>query len=507
MVIYTKILINDTTTFRDFNSCKINKTMSDYNSVSSADINLDNERGCNKELFNIGEDIKIYVEKDVNPPTNIEFRGVIDKISYKGKEQNETIIIKCVDYTTYLKDNTVQPIVYTDDEISVIVKNIISNEIPSVTTTNVNTTDVTLERIGFNQISVFDALKQLSELADYYFYIDKDLDLHFEEKSSVSSGETLNNTNILNLSTNISRKDIINKLWVYGDKILTEVKEDFDLDGGSVISLNYKPHNTSIEITGGKIQGGGVYQMSNIPSSGERYLVNYDDQQVIFTSGTEAGDNIPASGLSGTILYYRNKPIVKYGERADSYNSYGVMEKVIVDKTIKDPNTAVNKVNSILNRCSNPLSDITINVDGIISLTPGNTIIVNMPNHNLDNIDYEILKATYNLNNKTMMSEQVLSVTLNKKIPDILDTLKNIILNQKRVEAGEMDEADVYTRLQNAELSYHFFINEWKVSTKDIGSRFYLGSPVSKNGWLGSPGSYYLTSGALPETIIASGVI
>ncbi len=63
MTTYAKILISDTTTFRDFVDCKINKTTSDYNNVSSATINIDNERGCNKDLFSIGDDIKIYVDK------------------------------------------------------------------------------------------------------------------------------------------------------------------------------------------------------------------------------------------------------------------------------------------------------------------------------------------------------------------------------------------------------------------------------------------------------------
>ena len=455
------------------------------------------------QIYNIGTGTENAITGTT--PTTLEFRGIVDDITYKGKEQNETMNVKAIDYTTYLKDTTVQPIVYTNEEISVIVKNIIANELIMLTTTNINITSVTLPRIAFNQISVFDALHQLAELADFSFYVDTDLDLHFEEKGSISSGVTLDKTNVLQLNMRISRKEIINKLWVYGDTILTNIVHPFTADGGSVVTLDYKPHNIAVTYSGVEVLGGGVYYMTSTPASGERYLVNYEDKQIIFTSGTEAGDNIPVSGIAGSISYDRNRPIVKYGERADSILSYGPKETIIIDKNIKDPQTVVEFTNNKLNLFSDPLSQITINIDGTISLTPGNTLIVTMPHQNIDST-YDILKVTYNLNNKNMATDQVLNITLNRKLPNVLDTIKDMILAQKRADANEISDTDVYTRLQNAQNNIGINITEWTVSTLAIGSRWYLGSPASKNGWIGSPGSYYVTSGALPSTIIASGV-
>ena len=452
-------------------------------------------------IYNSGIGTEDEIRGDTTSPI---FRGLINDITYTGKEQNETINIKCVDYTTYLKDNTIAPIVYTNDEISTIVKNIIINEVSGVTTNNVNVTETTLDRIPFAQISVFDGLHQLAELAGYYFYVDTDLDLHFKEKGSVSSGETLNNTNILELNTRISRQQIINKLWVYGSSILTNMIHPFTMDGGSTITLDYNPHNTRVTVSGVEILGGAIYNMSTLHSSGERYLVNYNDKEITFISGTDTSDNVPASGTAGSVFYDRSRPIVKYGETVVSIGSYGPKEKVVIDKTITDPQTATILLDNQLSLYDEPLSQITVSLNTILTLIPGYTIDVVMPNHNI-NTTYNILKVSYTLNNNTLRTGKILKLVLNKKIDNVLDTLKNIILAQKKADA---DVANVpgYTRLEIGNNNLFGGISSWIVKTSSIGSRLFLGSPAVANGWIGSPGSFYATSGALVLSTIASGV-
>jgi len=504
MTVYAKISVEGED-YRNFITCKINKTTSENNSISKLTLSVDNEIGINKSLFSEGNDIIVYVDKNINPPTTKIFGGVIDDVNYTGRGQTETINITAVDYSTLLTGATIKPITYNDNEVSVIVTNIIDNEVPDITTTNINVTSTTLTRIAFNQTNVFDALKQLAELSNSYFYVDADMDLHFISNGTTSSGETLDNTNIIKINTKNSRKPVFNKVWVYGDNVMTNITKTFIADGGSVITLNYKPHNTRINITGTELHGGGIYNMTSIPYSGERYLVDYDDKRIVFTSGTQCGLNIPTSGNAGSIWYDRAKPIVKYGENAASIGSFYGKTKIIDDKNIKDPRTAIDIVNSTLDRESAKAKEITITMDDIIDLTPGHTIIVDYSNHNISNQTYDIIKTTYNLTRKTMREDTVLSVTLNKKIVNVLDTLKQLLLDIKKIQAGDISLADSYTRLQNVEFSVTPSFFNWEITSKNIGSVWYLGSPANKNGWVGSPGSYYVTSGVRPSTIIASG--
>jgi len=504
MTVYAKISVEGED-YRNFISCKINKTTSENNNISKLMLSVDNEVGKNKDLFSEGNDIIVYVDKNTNPPTTKIFGGVIDDVNYTGKEQTETINVTAVDYSTLLTGSTVTPITYNDDEVSIIVKNIIDNEVPDITTTNVNVTTTTLTRIAFNQTNVFDALKQLAELSNSYFYVDADMDLHFIEKGTTSSGQTLNDTNITKITTKNSRKPVYNRVWVYGDKVMTNITKTFIANGGSVVTLDYKPHNTRINITGTELLGGGIYNMVSIPSSGERYLVDYDDKRIIFTSGTVCGLNIPTSGNAGSIWYDRAKPIVKYGENAASIGSFYGKTKIIDDKNIKDPRTAVDIVNSTLDRESSKAREIIVTMDDIINLTPGHTIVVDYSNHNISSQTYDIIKTSYNLTRKTMREDSVLSVTLNKKITDVLDVLKQVLLDIKKLQAGDISQAETYTRLQNASFDVTPSVFEWEITTKSIGSVWYLGSPASVNGWIGSPGSYWVTSGTRPSTIVASG--
>ena len=88
-----------------------------------------------------------------------------------------------------------EPEVYTNLPAGSIVQDIINKYTSNITYDNVGSSATIIDRISFKYIPVFDAIKQLATLANYMFYVDVNKDLHFEAKSSSSSGYTLDNTN------------------------------------------------------------------------------------------------------------------------------------------------------------------------------------------------------------------------------------------------------------------------------------------------------------------------
>ena len=340
MTTYQKIEIAGSTV--DVDNVNVIKTLGDISSSSSFTATIDNYTGRNTGSYSIGDEIKIYSDKDINPATTQIFLGILEDIDLKGKEEREQMTLRGRDYSARLMDRTVEPEAYNNLPAGSIVKDIIAKYTDDITTTNV-VDGLDVDRIVFNHTPVFDAIRQLAEFTDFMFYIDNSKDLHFKEKSATKSGYTFGSggTPLVKASFKEKRDGIYNEVWVYGDRYLDGYKETFTGDGtGSVFTLLYSPHNTSITVDSATVQPGGIYQMSYSAGSQFNYLVNYNDKKIIFTSGTDAGDNIPGNGSSIVVDYMRDLPIVKYGDNDASIDAYGKRIKVIQDKSIKDPLTA-----------------------------------------------------------------------------------------------------------------------------------------------------------------------
>ena len=120
------------------------------------------------------------------------------EIEFKGVPNKENIILSGRDCGAILQDIIVNPRIFADTEISELVKSLVIQNAngSGITTNNVNVTTTTVDKITFNNISLFDALVELSEIAGYYFFIDINKDLNFIQKNTVSSGETFGNIGI-----------------------------------------------------------------------------------------------------------------------------------------------------------------------------------------------------------------------------------------------------------------------------------------------------------------------
>ena len=489
----------------EIENCMVVKTLGEVNSSSKFSATLNNYTGRYTGSYSIGDEVKIYCDKDINPPTTQIFLGILENLNLQGKQQGEQLVISGRDYAARLIDRTVEPEVYNNLPAGSIVKDIIDKYTDDITTTNVSDGQ-NVDRIVFNHTPVFDAVKQLADFAGYMFYIDNDKDLHFEEKATTSSGYTFGSGGypITKSSFKEKRDEIFNEVWVYGDRYLDGYTETFNGDGtGSIFTLGYKPHNTVVTVDSSIIQPGGIYQMSFGVGSLVKYLVSFEDKQIIFTSGTNQGDNIPGAGSSVVIDYMRDLPIVKYGDNDASVDTYGRRIKVIQDTLIKDPLTAETILLRELDEYSDPQKQGKLDIRNVANITPGNTCVVNIPVYDVNNVTYDILEAKYDLTKRNLQSDEILSIKVNKKIPDITDTLKSILLDQKKLQSQGMQDSDLLTRYKLAGGSFGIRQSGIEIYTRGAGSSFILGHQTL--GLLGSYTSHTLGDWGTGSTLTWSG--
>lgn len=483
-MINTKVEVNDIE-IEDTKTINIERSQSEFNTTSTFKITLDNFAGRHNDDFSVNQEVKIYADLDVSPTTVI-FAGIIEDINFSGRSQREDLIISGKDYGAILQDVIVSPRIFKDTEASEIVNSLMSQNISTITTTNVNVTTTTIDKITFTNISVFDAIKQLAETAGYFFYVDTDKDLHFEQKDSTSSGITLDSTNSVSGSFRTTEQDQFTKVTVIGDRQLTAA-ESIQTTGtdntGSVYILDAKPYNTGVTLSGATntiLQPGGVLNISDPATDNAKFLVDFQNQRVILTSGTTAGDNIQATGSVVIFNYQRSTPLVSIKQVASTFPKH----KVITDRNIKDINEASQKAQTFLDENKDPKTRGTIEVDGIIDITPGNTVLVNLPNQNQINQAYAITNAQYNFNPVNNLNNRVLKLSLNKKIADFIDIMKEQILRLRAIEASETDSSVTNIELGSSIIGVR---NTNELIQTSIGSSFYFHVP--NHNLLNSPSS------------------
>ena len=384
------------------------------------------------------------------------FNGLVEDVKFTGQGVKEEIKLTGRDWTLSLQDRTVQPEVYTNTTAGSIVRDIMLKYTDGISTSGVQDRPLIIDRLSFNHTPVFDAIKQLADYSQFIFYVDENKDLKFQERK-VIEGQYVYDSEVYNnvpssTSTKTSFKEqrdtIYNQVWVYGDRYLDGFKETFTANGGSVFTLLYNPHNTSVTSSGLVIQPGAIEGITYGVGSNIKYTVAYDDKQIKFISGTQQGSNIPASGVPVVVTYDRSLPIIKVGDNEVSKQLYGTRVKVIQDKSIKDPNTAELIMLQNLDDYSEPQKQGTLYNKGIDDVSIGENVWVNNPYQNIIWKEYEIVEINYDLNKSNCLENNVMSLKLNKKLPDITDKLKEIILEVKKMQAQDMFTSENLTRFQ-----------------------------------------------------------
>jgi hypothetical protein len=489
MVVYTKLMIAGVE-FSDAKDINLSKSMNTNNSISTLTINFDNYYGKHTTDISVGNEVLLYADSS-NPPTTKIFAGnIIDKTYDGSGSVLEYLQVSCKDFASQLQNANVEIEVYSNQTISFMITDLMQKYAPSgFTTTGVTTISTVIPRLVFKQKSIFDCLMQLIELAgDFFFYVDEDKILYVLANSSVSSGVTINNTNCLSSNFRENIDNVKNKIYVYGDRqLVTQGIQTFTSNGiGSSYTLNDSPTSTKLTYAG-SVWTGGVLNMNITPASGVQYLVNYQDKKIVLVSGTYNGNNILPNGSNFTVEYQISRPIVKVVQDQNSIDAYGLRMESINDKAIKDPDMAKSIATSKLELKRNPLLEGNCNLQGVVSLTPGNTVTVNLPNKNQVNETYDIIEANYMFNKANNRADKVLSVRLNERIPTITDVLKDMLLNIKRLDSADIDTTAIIPRIFSFTGSEGIGSTTLSVSSRNINDSFVVGHPI--NGVMGNVGN------------------
>lgn len=423
------------------------------------------------------------------------FRGRLEKVSFQGRGTSQFVTLSGRDYTGELLDVTVPPTLYNNSEVSTIVADLVNNNTPDIDTSLVITdTGVTLTRIVFSHDTLYDALIQLANRTSFNFYIDVEKRLIFRSLEDIEEAFGEPNVPILRMKFDTTRERMANSIWVYGDRSLSAIKEVNTLNGsswggspGSIYTLLYKPHNTSIEISSkpGSILTGGIYEMNIIPTSGFDYLVSFHDRQIIFQSGTEIGYNtIPPSGGSIVSNYQRSVPIVKFGENRTNIELYGKKSKIINDKNIKDPSYAMKILKDELGD-TDPLKRFDVEASGWISDyydILNKRIELNVPEFGINNQKPIVIGVTYKFDKNSVLNEDIVTLHLDNKILDLTDEIRELKVKVENLEAEERQDTDVITRLEQATGSMIIVGSKWNLFTRTLGSSFILGKIPTTTG-------------------------
>ena len=478
MTIYTLLNIAGTDYTTD-EKIQVDKTISDYNSSSSFSVVFNNYAGKYSDTFSLNDDIKIYSDVDTNPATTMIFRGIIEDISYSGEDNNEQIIISGRDYTAILQDIICSPRIFKNTEAGEIVKSLMRQNSTSsgLTFSNVNTTSTTIKKITFNGVSLYDAINQIGEVSGFYFYINTDKDLNFKKKNAVISGKTFNNTNIINAKFNVSDEDIFNEVKVLGTRQQTFAQEEFITgtdNTGSIYTLSAKPYSVKVQLSGAEntiYQPGGIINISDPSVDTTKFLVDFQNKQVVLTSGTTAGDNIVPAGSIIIIDFFRSTPLIKTLKDTTSIATYGLKKKEITDKNIVDLNEATDIAATFIAEHKDPTIQGNIDIRGVVNVTPGETCVVNIPFQNQDSETYSMIKAKYIFTKSRCLSNQVLSLTVSKKIINFIDFIKEHELRLRSLETAEVESSITNVEVYTGSIGVS---GTCTIIQKSIGSGFYF---------------------------------
>ena len=110
-----------------------------------------------------------------------------------------------------------------------------------------------------------------------------------------------------------------------------------------------------------------------------------------------------------------------------------------------------------------------------------------------------ILDVTYEFNKENNRKDRVVTVKLADYVTDLMDTIKQMIEDLKRIQTDDIDDS-LLTRIESDNPKVTVRRKNWKVRARDIGSALYwdftLGPDKNRNWdeslWSPAQGSYVL---------------
>ena len=368
-----------------------------------------------------------------------EFGGYIIEIQEDVEARVEFIKIICKDYTHELDRQLVSK-TYQNETVNDIIADLIDTFATAITYTNVNCTTV-IDSVTFNYLPISKCLERLADIVEGYdWYIDYDKDVHFFLTESIASSfnltDTSNNYVYNSLSLREDTHQLRNEVIIRGGLLTAETLRTEYLSGDgtkTVFPLATKFANLPVVEISSVAKTVGI---ENLDTTGFDCYWNYNEKSLKFTVA-------PANGTSNiTVTEYPQYPLILQKRNEDSIASYGLFQSVIVDKNIRDLETAGLRADVELLKYSEPekTADFVTYTSGLMT---GQTINIQSTIRGI-NQDYKIqnIRSSLKTPNTDELVHEVSCVTAEDLgINDILARLliKNTS-DQIQIQADEFVE-------------------------------------------------------------------
>lgn len=330
-----------------------------------------------------------------------QFGGYIIEIQEDVEARVEYIKVICKDYTHELDRQLVSK-TYQNQTVNAIIADLIGTFATGITDNNVDCPTL-IESVTFNYLPISRCLERLTDIVEGYdWYIDYDKDIHFFlpelELSTFNLTDTSGNYVYNSLSLRQDTHQLRNEVIIRGGLLTsTSLRTEYVSGDGTktVFPLATKFANLPEVKISGVTKTVGI---ENIDVTGFDCYWNYNEKSLKFTVA-------PASGTSNiTVIEYPQYPLILQKRNEESIASYGVFQTVIVDKNIRDLETAGLRADVELLKYSEPekTADFTTYTSG---LRTGQTINIQSTIRGL-NENYKIQRISSSL--KTPDSDEMI---------------------------------------------------------------------------------------------------
>jgi len=419
------------------------------------EIVLNNNDGSISDIFNVGNDVYLYVDED-DPATTKVFHGLITSIDFEiDSWGHNKLILSGEDYGSVRFGQTIISGAenYSNTTASDILADIILRYCPEITTTNVETFVDQIPFVSFAWEYVSQAIDKIARLVGADYYVDEDDDLHFYDPADLTASHSITASQILNAKIKKDSSKYFDRVFVVGGKqgfldqsqatTTTEVSlydkyyaSSFTPSQSSLLYIEAYVKKVGSPLDGfrftivedntgptGNIVGFGTVKVGDTSTDGSWVKSDYIDVQldktklhwIVFQKyGTAtdtykvAHDNTTASGhrhstdgsswtaATGKCAFktYYGVQIVKGASGTKMFDNY--TDIPIIDFSIKDTDTALMLAQQkVIEYALKNASKLEINPPGK-RMKAGEVISVSIPNVTLE--DQTILSVAYEIN-------------------------------------------------------------------------------------------------------------
>ena len=212
------------TPYQDNDELEKTEIFLSLNEVDIAKCRLDNEKLLDIQA---GDNLKIWIDSEGEGTMTLSFNGEIIEATQVREEAMPFLDISAKGWSKILEENDITLSYPIATNASTICKGIVesvTDDSPEdwehlITIYDVEETDKT-RTLDFEGISMLEALKKLSQVTAFDFYVDAEKDLNFFARGSRSSGKTLTSSDLQDYDYS-KKRQICNWAKVFGAPIKT----------------------------------------------------------------------------------------------------------------------------------------------------------------------------------------------------------------------------------------------------------------------------------------------